>query len=80
VANIIPPPKPPAVAAGDHVPSRRLQFRLWQVVVCSITVFVAGWCFTLHAAVGFTAAFLAKHVIVAVLAMGLGLEDEIAKR
>lgn len=80
VSNIMLPPKPPPVATGDRPPSRRLQFRLWQVVVCALTLFVTGWCFTVHAAIGLTASFLAKHVIVAVLAMGLGLDDDRTKR
>ena len=76
------PPKPPPVnlaTTGDRAPSPRLRFRLWQVVVCSLTLFVTGWCFTIHAAVGITASFLAKHVIVAVLAMGLGIDDDPTK-
>ena len=77
------PPKPPPVTTAttdDRTPSPRLRFRLQQVVVCTLVLLVTGWCFTIHAAVGLTATFLAKHVIVAVLAMGLGIDDEPAKR
>ncbi len=60
-----------AVASDD--PLRRLQFRLWQVAVMALTILVTCWCYTLHPAVGLTATFLGKHVLVAVLAAGLHL-------
>jgi hypothetical protein len=61
------------VSVGDDPPQRRMQFRLWQISITSVTVLLTAWSYTLHVALGLTATFLAKHVLVAVLAAGLQL-------
>jgi hypothetical protein len=64
---------PPRVRLDDEHPLRRVQFRLWQITIVAVTVLLTGWSYTLHVALGLTATFLAKHVLVAVLAAGLEL-------
>jgi hypothetical protein len=61
----------------DERPSlRRVHFRLWQIAASGVTILVTGWCFTLSPVIGITATFLAKHVLVAILAAGLHLQDD----
>jgi hypothetical protein len=57
-------------------PLRRIQFRLWQIVLSAATVVITAWCFTLGPLPGIIAAVIAKHVLVAILAAGLDYPDE----
>ncbi|MCI0684909.1 MAG: hypothetical protein L0Y71_22665 [Gemmataceae bacterium] len=66
---VIPPIEAPSTAEED--PRRRVQFRLWQISMSAITLLATLWCFTLHPIVGIIASFIAKHVLVAILAAGL---------
>jgi hypothetical protein len=70
---------PPPVLTGDSLPLRRIHFRLWQIGLSGTIVLVTCWCFTLGPAVGITATFLAKHILVAILAAGLDLPEERAE-
>lgn len=65
------PPPPPVSLSGPGQPSRRVHFRLWQIAVCLITVFLTVWFFTFGVFPGIAFAFLAKHILVGVLAAGL---------
>ena len=71
MATVIPPLPPPTLS--DENPLRRVHFRLWQIVIASVTVILTGWFFTLGAIPGIIALLFAKHVLVAILAMGLHL-------
>jgi hypothetical protein len=71
MANVILPPRPAAL--GDDDPLRRVHFRLWQIVITAGTIFLTGWFFTLGAVPGIIAVLFAKHILVAVLAVGLQL-------
>jgi hypothetical protein len=75
---IAPPPKLPLLTAtmDEHPRLRRIQFRLWQIGLSAVIVLVAGWCYTLSPVVGIAATFLAKHVLVGILAAGLDLPDD----
>ena len=55
---------------GDS-PAQRVHFRLWQIVMSALTVLATIWFFTLNPIAGIVASFLAKHVLVAILAAGL---------
>jgi hypothetical protein len=73
------PPPPPDVALprfDDNL--RRIQFRLWQIVVTIITIAITVWFMTLGILPAILALMVAKHVLVAVLAMGLHLPDPAA--
>jgi hypothetical protein len=71
MATVIPPQPPPTVS--DESPLQRVHFRLWQIVLTAVTILLTGWFFTLGAVPGIIALLFAKHVLVALLAMGLHL-------
>jgi hypothetical protein len=62
------------VALGDDDGKRRLQLRLRQLVASTLTVLIAGWCCTLGPIPAIIAIMIAKHVLVAILVMGLGVD------
>jgi hypothetical protein len=64
---------PPLVTIRDEPPKPRVQRRLLQIGIAAATIFATAWCYQLHIALGLTATFLAKHILVAVLAAGLRL-------
>jgi hypothetical protein len=66
-----PDPPPVQFAQGEDHPIRRVEFRLWQIMMSAVTLVATVWCFTLNPIVGIIAAFAAKHVLVAILASGL---------
>lgn len=69
MSQVIPPPE--ASAVTEEYPLRRVNFRLWQITMSAITLLATLWCFTLNPIVGIIASFIAKHVLVAILAAGL---------
>ena len=74
MALLAPPPRPPRVATGDNDGLRRAHLRLWQISMTALTVFVTAWFCTLGVIPAITALMVAKHVLVAILVMGLGVD------
>jgi hypothetical protein len=69
---MIPPSPPQPLAQVEHEPpQQRINFRLQQIILTAITLGVTCWLWTIHPIVGIAATFLAKHVLVAILASGL---------
>jgi hypothetical protein len=68
MSQIVPP-----VGLRDESPRRRVQRHLLQIGLASLVVFATAWCYQVHIALGLTATFLAKHILVAILAAGLRL-------
>jgi hypothetical protein len=66
-------PPAPLVDVRDEPPARRVQARLLQVSLAAMTIFATAWCYQLHVALGLAATFLAKHILVAILAAALRL-------
>ncbi len=66
------PPLPPPTA-NEEGPLQRVHFRLWQIVMTGATILLTAWFFTLGVLPGLIALLFAKHVLVAILAMGLHL-------
>lgn len=64
-------PEPSPLPAGGPQPLSRVRFRLWLILTSAVSLLVTAWCFTQSVFLGFLALFLAKHVLVAVLAAGL---------
>jgi hypothetical protein len=71
---LTPPPKPPRVALGENDGVRKVRLRLWQINASALTVLLTAWCCTLGAIPAIIALVVAKHVLVAILVMGLGLD------
>jgi hypothetical protein len=66
--------EPPLPAnTRDESPLYRAQNHLRYVVYAAATVYATVWCYQLHIALGLTATFLAKHILVAILARALRL-------
>ncbi len=80
MALLAPPPSPPRVAIGDNDGLKRLRFRLLQLLASAITVLVTIWLCTLGPIPAILALMTAKHVLVAILLMGLGVDAPRAGR
>ena len=69
------PPLPPQLGDDElpvfDAPAHDVNFRLWQIGMSAATIVVTGWFFTLNPLAGIIAFFIAKHVLVAILAAGL---------
>jgi hypothetical protein len=64
---------PPRIDLHDEPPTRRVAVHLLQIALAALTVFLTAWCYQMHIALGLTMTFLAKHILVAILAAGLRL-------
>jgi hypothetical protein len=73
MAQLAPPKPPPRVALGDDDRLARLHFRLWQVMMTALTVLVCGWFVTLGPIPAIISLMVAKHVLVAILMVGLDM-------
>ena len=73
MSRLVPPRVPPRVTVGDDDSLRRLQFRLWQVFMTMLTVLATTWFITLGPIPAIIALAVAKHVLVAILVMGLDI-------
>jgi hypothetical protein len=71
---LAPPPRPPRVAVGDEDRDRRLRMRMTQVTAAIITVLATGWICTFGIIPAIIALSVAKHVLVAILVWGLGVD------
>jgi hypothetical protein len=74
MSQLAPPDSPPLVAVGDDDRLKRVHFRIWQLVATAITILVTGWFLTMGPVLGILALLFAKHVLVAILVMGLGVD------
>ena len=61
------------VDVRDEPPRHRVRTRLLQIGLAAATIFATAWCYQMHLALGLTATFLAKHILVAILAAALRL-------
>lgn len=71
MAQMAPPHYPTAVTLDDHDGFRRLRFQLWLVWLTVLTVVATAWLCTFGWVAGILAVCVAKHVLVAILLMGL---------
>jgi hypothetical protein len=70
--SLIAPPEPPPFAyVDDDGRLSRVRFRIWQITWTAGTVAFTGWCCTLGWVPAIIALMIAKHVLVAVLMIGL---------
>ncbi len=68
-----PPPVPPRVALDDRDGFERVQLRLRQLWLTLVTVLITVWLINLGPIPAIIAVVTAKHVLVAILVMGLGV-------
>ena len=73
--QMAPPNFPPRVALGEGDGLNRVRFRLWQILWTAITVAVTAWICTFGWIPAILALLTAKHVLVAILVMGLGVDS-----
>jgi hypothetical protein len=71
MAQLTPPLPPVRVLTGDDDSRQRLQFRLWQMWVATVTILVAIWLTTHGTLAAILAWVVAKHILVALYMMGL---------
>ena len=70
--RLMPPPRLPGIAAGDDDSRERLQFRLWQLLMATLTVMGSVWLTTFGKPLLTILTWVtAKHILVAILMMGL---------
>jgi hypothetical protein len=66
---------PPRVALDEGDDRlRRVRMRLWQLLLTALTVLITGWFCSLGWVPAILALMVAKHVLVAILVMGLGVD------
>jgi hypothetical protein len=75
MAQLAPPQSPPALAFDEGDSIRRLRFRLWQVLLTTLTILATAWACTFGWIAAIVALMIAKHVLVAILVMGLGVDS-----
>ena len=70
---IAPPLLPPQTDLDDDDSLGRVRLHLWQVGWSSVVILVTVWIITLGWIPGIVAILVAKHLLVAILVMGLGV-------
>jgi hypothetical protein len=74
MALLAPPPSPPRIAQADDDRLRRFRMRLMRIMATAVTVVLTGWFCTFGVIPAIVAVMIAKHVLVAILMMGLGVD------
>lgn len=74
--RLLPPQPPLLVTEMDNDGLYRLHFRLWQILMTAITVLVSGWFVTFGVIPAIISLMIAKHVLVAILMVGVHLPSE----
>jgi hypothetical protein len=69
-----PPSDPPKVSIDDNDDAGRFRMRMTQVMATLVTLLITVWFCTLGALPAIIAVCTAKHVLVAILMMGLGVD------
>lgn len=80
MALLAPPPGPPRVVASNDDGSKPFRMRRLQVLATLITLLATTWVCTFGAIPAILALTVAKHVLVAILMMGLGVDAPRAER
>jgi hypothetical protein len=74
MATLAPPPSPPRVATAENDDINRFRMRTTQVLATVVTVMITAWLCTLGIIPAIIALMTAKHILVAILMMGLGVD------
>lgn len=76
MATVAPPPASPPVGMDDDGGVQRLHQRLFQIMASIVTVVATGWVCTLGILPAIIALMVAKHILVAILLGGLGVDEQ----
>ncbi len=68
---LAPPPSPPRTAEDDHGGLNHFRLRMTQVTTTTVTLLSTAWLCTLGPIPAICGLMVAKHILVAVLMMGL---------
>lgn len=79
MASLAPPSDPPLSTACEDQGSNPFRMRVLQVSATMVTLLVTGWLCTLGAIAAIVALTVAKHVLVAILVMGLGVDAPVVR-
>jgi hypothetical protein len=71
---LAPPPAPPRIATDDDDRTKKLQMRLAQMMATMVTLLFTAWICSFGAIPAIIALCTAKHVLVAILLMGMGVD------
>ena len=74
MAIMAPPQRPPRVALSDDDGLSRLHSRLRLLGLTTITILITTWLVSLETVPAILALVVAKHVLVAILALTLGVD------
>lgn len=74
MVDLAPPSAPPSVTWSDDDGLARLHFRQWQLMMTALTVLCTGWFCTFGVIPAIVSLMVAKHVLVAILLVGLHRE------
>jgi hypothetical protein len=74
MSQLAPPGPPTLVGVTDDDRRRRLRFRLWQTSLTVLTLFITAWFVSMGPIPAILALLVAKHVLVAILLMGMGVD------
>jgi hypothetical protein len=72
--ELVPPPKSPRIALDDF-PGGKTRRNVRLIIYSAITVFLTAWFCTMGPIPAILAIVIAKHVLVAILVMGLGIDN-----
>jgi hypothetical protein len=75
MSQLAPPQYPPPTALDDPDGKDRLRLQLMQVWLTLVTTFIMVWLITLGPIPAIIGIITAKHVLVAILVMGLGVDS-----
>ncbi len=75
MAVLAPPPRTPGIALDDNDGVKRLRVRMTLIAATIVTTLATGWLCTFGAIPAILALMTAKHILVAILAMGLGVDE-----
>jgi hypothetical protein len=79
MAVLVPPPRIPRIALDDNDGLHHLRLRMTQILATIVTVLVTAWLCTFGAIPAILALMVAKHILVAILVMGLGVDAQHAE-
>jgi hypothetical protein len=80
MASLAPPPSPPTVTTGEGDGMNRFRVRMTQISASAVTVVATAWCCTLGVLPAIISIMIAKHILVAILLWGLGVDStQVAK-